>query len=175
MTQEVMEKSHPLRGAEPEIRTASLEDAEGMAGMFSRLSRETVYMRFHLPYQSVPGWALDRFLGAGFDGECLVAVVEGAIVGHAMYASQEDVREAEVALIVEDAWQRRGIGRRLLHELALRARGRGVEAFFCLALGENRRVSGLVEAVFEEVEAWVEDGRRNLRSPLISLKVSESG
>ncbi|MGH3089225.1 MAG: GNAT family N-acetyltransferase, partial [Rubrobacteraceae bacterium] len=81
----------------------------------------------------------------------------------------------EVALVVEDAWQRRGVGRRLLRELARRARGRGVETFFCLALWENRRVPGLIGAVFGEVEAWIEDGRRNLRSPLNSLKVSESG
>jgi GNAT superfamily N-acetyltransferase len=172
---EVVEKRRTAHLAKPEIRLALREDAEEMLGMFSRLSQETLYMRFHLPYRSVPGWALERFAGAGFDGECLVAVAEDGIIGHAMYASQEDGREAEVALVVEDAWQRRGIGKRLLHELARRAKNRGVETFFCLALGENRRVPGLVGAVFEEVESRIEDGRRNLRSPLRSLKVSESG
>jgi hypothetical protein len=46
-----------------DIRAVSLGDGELLRRMFSRLSRESIYRRFHMPYPSVPQWAVALFMG----------------------------------------------------------------------------------------------------------------
>lgn len=140
--------------------------------MLARLSPETIRQRFHAPYPRVPEWALDGFLGTvGRDRGSLVAAVGDEIVGHAMYVELGDVREAEVAIVVEDRWQSRGIGKLLLAALAAEARDRGIEVFVCYTLAENRRAARLISAVFEEVGTTVAGDQYELRARLRSLKL----
>jgi len=157
------------------LRDASAADLDALRGMFSRSSAETVYGRFHLPYPRVPQWMLAQLLDEGPSGSrSLVAVVRDEVVGHAMHGPPQG-GEAEVAVVVEDGWQRRGVGGRLLSALAHRARGEGVEAFVATVLGENRQALRLGEAVFGAGEAKVEDGCYVLRAPLRALRLSRAG
>ena len=126
-------------GPEIRVRVLSAGDGDRLRRMFSRLSGETLYRRFHAPYPRVPEWALHRLLGVErYNGESVVAVARDEIVGHAMYVPSPDGREAEVAVVVEDSWQSKGVGRLLLSELAERAKQRGIESFTGMVLGENR-------------------------------------
>ena len=105
------------------IRVATGHDGEKLRKMFSRASSETIYKRFHIPYQEVPEWMVALMLDTDHhDKESLVAVAEERIVGHAMYVRLEDDTEAEMAIVVEDGWQSKGLGRSLLSELVERAR-----------------------------------------------------
>ncbi len=165
---------HPqklLRHHKPEagavlVRPVALEDEEGLRGMLSRLSRESIYLRFHAPYPRVPEWAVGSFADANRrDGKSLVAVANGEIVGHAMYA-RRGPEEAEFAVVVEDRWQARGVGKRLLRALAARARDRGVETFTGAVLGENRRMLGLVRSAFAGVGYAIRDGAYQVKAPL---------
>jgi GNAT superfamily N-acetyltransferase len=148
------------------IRAVSPWDEEGLRGMFSRLSKKTIYQRFHMPYPRVPGWALASFMRADDQAASLVAVVGDEIVGHAIYVRSDSGREAEFALVVEDRWQSQGVGKRLLTQLSERARHRGVETFTGEVLGENRRVLGLLDAVFVEINYLMKDGVYQVRVPL---------
>jgi len=114
----------------------------------------------------VPEWAIERLASA----ESLVAAVRDEVVGHAMYVRTEDGREAEAAVVVEDGWQSMGIGKLLLGGLAAEGRRRGIEAFTCVTLAENRRAFLLVAAVFAEVGYALEGGSYAIRAPLRSLK-----
>ena len=106
------------------VRVVSPGDEEKLRIMVSRLWRETIYRRFHAPYPRLPGWVLSRLAEAGrYDGESLVAIMGDEILGHTMYLRVDNGRETEVALIVEDAWQPKGIGKLLLTEMAEEARG----------------------------------------------------
>ncbi len=148
------------------VRSVALEDEEGLRGMLSRLSRESIYLRFHAPYPRVPEWAVVSFADANrWDGESLVAVANGEIVGHAMYVRQ-GADEAEFAVVVEDRWQARGVGKRLLRALAATARDRGVETFTGAVLGENRRMLGLVRSAFAGVGYAIRDGAYQVKAPL---------
>ncbi len=150
------------------LRVATPHDDEALRGMFSRASSETVYRRFHIPYPEVPPGMVALMLDVEHgDGEALVAVAEGKIVGHAMYAGLGEGGEAEMAIVVEDAWQSRGVGRLLLSGLAQRARMRGVETFTAEVLRENRRMLGLA-ATFAGTSHAVEDGVYRVRMPLRS-------
>jgi GNAT superfamily N-acetyltransferase len=148
------------------VRAVSSRDEEGLRGMLSRLSKKTIYQRFHMPYPRVPGWALASFTRADDQAASLVAVVGDEIVGHAIYVRSDSGREAEFALVVEDLWQSQGVGKLLLSELAKRARHRGVETFTGEVLGENRRVLGLLDVVFVEVNYLTKGGVYHVRVPL---------
>ena len=135
--------------------------------MFSRLSRETLYWRFHAPYPRVPEWALHRLLGVErYNGESVVAVASNEIVGHAMYVPSPDGREAEVAVVVEDSWQSKGVGKLLISELAERAKQRGIQFFTGTVLSENRRALDFFLAASSEVRCELKDGSYLLRAPL---------
>jgi GNAT superfamily N-acetyltransferase len=138
--------------------------------MFSRLSPETVYRRFHIPYRHVPERMLDLMLDVDHHtGKSLLAVVEREIIGHAMYVRLGDSSEAEMAIVVEDGWQSKGVGKVLLSELAKRARLRGIESFTGEVLRKNRRMLGLA-AVFAETGYTMKDGLWHVRMPLRTLE-----
>ena len=145
-------------------------DRDALIRMLSRLSQRTIYERFHAPYPKVPGWALALMTEADHrDREALVAVAGEEILGHAMYVRAVDGREAEFAVVVEDRWQSKGVGKRLLSELAAAAGGRGIELFTGSVLGENRGALGALSAVFPEMRYEVKDGSYQVRVPLRSL------
>ena len=150
------------------IRNLSAGDEPGLRNMFGRLSGETIYKRFHMPFPRVPDSMLAHLMGHGGD-RSLVAVAGDDIVGHALYA-EEPVGRAEVALVVEDGWQSMGVGKLLLAGLARKAAGRGVETFTAVALGENRRVIGLVDAVFAGARHTLRDGTYDISMPLRGLR-----
>ncbi len=62
------------------------------------------------------------------------------------------------------------MGKLLLADLAREANRRGIETFTGLALGENRRVRDLANAVFAEVGYAVRDGLYDIRMPSRTLK-----
>ena len=138
------------------IRVATHLDDDGLRGMFSRSSAETIYRRFHTPFPQVPEWMLALMLDADrTDKEFLVAVADGKVVGHAMYAMLGG--EAEMAIVVEDGWQYRGVGKALLRELAADAGRRGVETFVGSVLPDNRPMLGLIGVMFagsRRVRRW---------------------
>jgi GNAT superfamily N-acetyltransferase len=147
------------------VRPVSPEDEENLRGMLSRLSRESVYLRFHAPLPQAPEWAAAMFANSDRRyGESLVAVAAGEVVGHAMYVREGD--GAEFAIVVEDGCQARGIGKLLLSALAKRAGQEGIKTFTGAVLGENRRMFGLVRSVFERIGYAMEDGAYAVSAPL---------
>jgi GNAT superfamily N-acetyltransferase len=150
------------------VRDLSAGDGPGLRALFGRLSGDTIYKRFHMPFPRVPEPMLVHLMGHG-GGRSLVAVSGGEIVGHALYA-EEPGGEAEVAPVVEDGWQSKGIGKLLLAGLARKAAGRGVESFTAAALGENRHVLDLMDAVFAGARHTLKNGSYDIYMPLRGLR-----
>jgi GNAT superfamily N-acetyltransferase len=149
------------------VRPASQEDEEGLRRMLSRLSRESIHLRFHAPLPRAPEWAVAMFANSDRRyGESLVAVAGDEVVGHAMYARQDGGDTAEFAIVVEDRCQARGIGKQLLSALAESAGREGVRCFTGAVLGENRRMFGLLRSAFERVGYAMEDGAYVVSAPL---------
>jgi GNAT superfamily N-acetyltransferase len=92
--------------------------------MHARCSAETVLRLFAAPMTRLDPRLARRLLlgGAG----AMVAAVGDRMVGIAALADVVDGR-CEVSLLVEDGWQRRGIGTRLLGAAAHLGAGRGAE------------------------------------------------
>ena len=149
------------------VRAVAPGDEDRLLRMFSQLSGRSIYQRFHLPYPRVPEWAIALFTDADDYGrEVLVAVAGGEIVGHALYVRSDYGQDAEMAVLVEDGWQSRGIERLLASELARHAAGRGIETFTAEVLGENQRALGLLTTVFAGARYAVRDGVYHVRMPL---------
>jgi GNAT superfamily N-acetyltransferase len=148
------------------IRPLSPGDDDSLRAMLSRLSRETIDKRFHLPMPRVPEWMLTYLADVDhYDKEALVALVGDEIGGHAMYARQE-AREIEMAIVVEYRWQSRGIGRLLLECLAEEAGRRGIESFTGTVLGEYRDVLRFFSSVLLKAKFEIKDSMYNLHLPL---------
>jgi GNAT superfamily N-acetyltransferase len=114
--------------------------------LWPRLSRDTVYRRFHSPLHGLPAETVQRLVTVDHDRrEAVAAVVGGEVVGVARYdRSAADPTTAEFAILVEDAWQGAGLGRQLLTELVELASTRGVTTLTATVQRDNDRVIGLI-------------------------------
>jgi GNAT superfamily N-acetyltransferase len=122
------------------IRPIEPDDKRRVADAFERLSPETRYRRFFAPLERLTRQDL-RYLTEvdHHDHEALAAVnpENGAIIAVARYVRSQDPAEAEVAVVVGDPWQGKGVGSALLERLVERARTEGIDHFVALVLSEN--------------------------------------
>jgi acetyltransferase len=127
-----------------EIRPLAPGDRERLAEAFSRLSEETRRRRFRGLANQLPERDLDRLTQIDHHHhEALTAIApdSGRIVGVARFITMPDEpRAAEVAIAVDDDWQRRGIGRRLMSELVARARAEGIARLLAYVSADNHTV-----------------------------------
>jgi GNAT superfamily N-acetyltransferase len=148
------------------IRLLQVADAYSLLRMFDRLSPESVYHRFFSPLPRPRRAALLHL--AGLDSkhhEAMVAEVDGEIVGVARYDGRPGEDDAEVAVIVEDAWQGRSLGTRLLHHLARVGARRGLVGFRAVVLGENRRALPFLRRLSPDADIRFQDGEYQVYAP----------
>jgi RimJ/RimL family protein N-acetyltransferase len=120
--------------------------------LWSRLSPDTVYRRFHAPVRALPEETVRHLVTVDHDQrDAVVAVVGGEVVGVARYdRPPDDPSTAEIALLVEDAWQGVGLGRQLLVELTDLAARRGVHTLTATVQPDNAPVLGLLRRVLPQ-------------------------
>lgn len=161
------------RGRRVTIRPITPDDREREAAFVRRLSPQSRYYRFHSSLRELTPELLARFTRVDYpDDMALVATVEDAgeqtQIGVARYATTPPGSStAEVAIVVEDAWQGRGIGSRLLLELRRIALAGGIRHLHMRVLPENRRMIELAERLGYEPRPPDGDFRsRTLGKPL---------
>lgn len=129
-------------------RTIQADDVERLRRMFDRCSRETIYRRFFSYYQEAPEWVLRRLTYVDYvHRHAVVAVVADEIVGVARFDKVGSGDEAEIAICVEDAWQRRGVARRLMEWMSDIARSRGVATMTADVQADNGPALALLRSV----------------------------
>ena len=150
-----------------ETRPVRPDDGPLFCRLWDRLSPETVYRRFHAPLRS-PAVDAQRLVEVDHDlREALVAVVGGEVVGVARYdRSPTDPGTADVAVVVEDAWQGVGVGRQLLAELTALAGRRGVRRLTADVQTDNDRMVGLVRRLLPGALLTPAHGVYAVQSPL---------
>lgn len=150
------------------IRAIEPADAYALLRMFDRLSPESLYHRFFTPMPQPRRAALLHLAGLDHQlHEAVVAEVDREIVGVARYDGRTGEDDAEVAVIVDDAWQGRGLGTRLLHRLARVGARRGLVAFRAVVLGENRRALPFLRRLSPEAEVRFSSGEYQVYAPFV--------
>jgi GNAT superfamily N-acetyltransferase len=129
-----------------EIRPLAPTDRDRLAAAFARLGEQTRRRRFGGLGSRLGERDLDRLTRIDHHRhEALAAIAAGSIVGVARYiALPDDPEAAEVAIAVEDDWQGRGIGRRLMTELVDRARDEAIRHLLAYVGAENLPVHGWI-------------------------------
>jgi acyl-CoA synthetase (NDP forming)/RimJ/RimL family protein N-acetyltransferase len=127
-------------GGTVHLRPIRREDADELTAMHARLSDQTRYFRFFGPYPTIPARDLERFTNVDYDRRvAIVATLGSDLIGVARYEGL-DADRAEVAFVIEDAHQGRGLGPLMLEHLAAAARERGITRFDADVLPTNRRM-----------------------------------
>ena len=136
-------------GSEVELRMLEPDDRERLVRLFYRLSPESVYHRFLSPLHDPSEAGLDRLVDVDHgDREAFAAVSGDEVVAVARYFRDPELRRADMAVLVEDAWQGKGLGPILIERLREVAQSRGIEAFTATMLSENRSAIRMVRRVF---------------------------
>jgi len=157
-------------GSTLRLRPTTPADEGALVEFFGRLSPDTRHLRFQGAVR-VDAHLVERYVrGDGHESLSLVGELadgEGTsrVVALGTYIRLRDPSRAEVAFVVADELQRRGIGSRLLERLADHARVEGIERFIAQVLPENsamlrvfgdtgfevqrRLAGGVVEVEFE--------------------------
>jgi RimJ/RimL family protein N-acetyltransferase len=145
-------RMRPIRGV----------DAPRLVALYERLSRDTRYQRFFSVRQRLPpDWA--RFLADVDYGTRLALVVEApadpdTLIAVARYEPAGELGTAEVAFVVQDAWQDRGLGTVLFRELLAAAAVNGIHRFRAWVLADNRRMLDLIARLGDVTRRTIEQG-----------------
>jgi acetyl coenzyme A synthetase (ADP forming)-like protein len=131
-------------------------DVAALRDFGSKLSAETIYLRFFSPRRQISDAELRHFANVDYDRRlAIIALVEGELVAVARYDREEGARTAEVAFTVRDDQQGRGLGMVLLEHLASGARARGITCFEADTLAINEAMLRVFRrAGFEEKTAF---------------------
>ncbi len=163
---------HLTNGAVLRVRPSSASDALGLRALFFRLSDGTRYRFFGVGLPARPDFA-DRVvtLGLPLDSQAyvLVAEVHGVPIGIARFDPLAGGCDAEIGLLIEDAWQNQGVGTQMLMQLAAEARRRAMTHFTAQVIGDNQRALRFVRHVFPEVRVKWAAGAFDLRMCLTPI------
>ena len=124
-------------GMRPGLATLEPSDAALAADMFRRLSPKSIYSRFFSPITRPDLFQESIRQIDHSDREAVGAVVNGDLVGIAQYVRRKGGNRAQMAIVIEDGWQRQGLGTRLVATLAHRALAEGIECFEVDIQGDN--------------------------------------
>ena len=159
-----LERDITLRnGSALRLRPIRPEDAPRLIDFYDRLSRHSAYQRFFSVMKRLPpDWA--RMLATVDYRRRLALVAERGpadapeIEAVARYEPTDDPDTVEVAFVVQDGYQGRGLGLLLLHHLLDAAEARGIHRFCAYVLADNARMLDLLARFTDIRERTLEAG-----------------
>ncbi|CAL9599379.1 hypothetical protein SUDANB70_05431 [Streptomyces sp. enrichment culture] len=142
-------------GRDITVRRADTSDVPAAREMHRRCSPRTLRMRYHGPVGDADRY-LRHLLGPRFGRTLAAQTASGRIVGlgHLLW----DGDETEVALIVEDAWQHRGIGGELLGRLVAMAVEAGCAHVYAVTQASNTGMVAAMRGLGLPLDYRIEEG-----------------
>jgi len=150
------------------MRPVRMTDEHLLKDFFYDLSSDCMYHRFIATRNSMPHEQLQKFVVIDYTREMVIlAILERdgmeSIVGMAQYYIDEKTHTAEVAFVVRDDQQSKGIGLELLGYITLLAKRNGLHGFTAEVLMDNRAMLMLFEKMGFIVERRAEAGVYELK------------
>ncbi|HKC77867.1 MAG TPA: GNAT family N-acetyltransferase, partial [Gaiellaceae bacterium] len=153
-------------GSTLRLRPPVAEDADALLEFFTGLSEQSRYLRFH-GFPALGPRLVEPVLEPDWDERgALLGSLDGRIVALANWVRLRDPRVAEVAFAVGDDYQGRGIGTRLLEQLAGRAAESGIEEFVAEVMHENNAMLDVFRGAGFAVTRAGEGGELEIRFPI---------
>jgi RimJ/RimL family protein N-acetyltransferase len=149
-------------GTRVRMRPIRPDDEPRLVTLYAQLSRDTRYHRFFSVMRRLPpDWA--RFLANVDYTSRLALVVEApgdaeTLIAVARYEPAGEPGTVEVAFVVQDDWQGRGLGTVLFGELLAAAAVNGIERFRAWVLADNRRMLDLIARLGGVTQRTIEQG-----------------
>jgi acyl-CoA synthetase (NDP forming)/GNAT superfamily N-acetyltransferase len=140
-------------GSTLRLQTPTPVDYDDIKAFYDGLSSESRYLRFH-GFGRTDTVARADAEASGVDRLALIGRHDGRVVAVAGYDGLREPGVAEVAFAVADDDQRRGIGMRMLEQLAEIAADRGIHRFDAEVMASNRLMLGVFEHAGFAVRRW---------------------
>ncbi|MFD9269691.1 GNAT family N-acetyltransferase [Streptomyces goshikiensis] len=158
-------------GGTARIRPITTEDADRLVSFYEQVSDESKYYRFFAPYPRLSARDVHRFTHHDYvDRVGLAATIGGEFIGTVRYdridatgrPASAPADEAEVAFLVQDAHQGRGVASALLEHIGAVARERGIRGFAAEVLPANTKmIKVFTDAGYQQKRSF-EDGSVHL-------------
>lgn len=154
-------------GATVIVRPIRPDDTQRLRAFHSRLSLETIRLRFFAALPVLPLEMAERLTHVDYENRMALVATAGAgddeqLVAVVRY-DRAGPTAGEVAFVVEDCWQGRGIATALLHRLAEYARARGFVELVAQTMGWNTRMHSLLRHCGFPAVSYVADGMTVVR------------
>jgi GNAT superfamily N-acetyltransferase len=153
-------------GGEVTVRRGRAPDVPAIIEMHRRCCAATLGQRYFATGQA-PGPPLVRLAGTSVGGRNLIATTaEGQVVGVAnLLTGSRAPGTAEVAFLVDDAWQGRGLGTAMARRIAAVAASLGITEIRAYALATNTRLPRMLRRAGYDIESRIDGTVRELRAP----------
>ncbi len=152
------------------LRPPSAADEDGVLAFLAALSERSLYLRFH-GIRHVDRALADSMLDPDWDETgALAGWLGDRVVGLANYVRLRDPSTAEAAFVVADEEQGRGIGTRLLEQLAARAAENGISRFVAEVMAENQAMLGVFTGAGFDVVRELEHGEVEVTFPIAATE-----
>jgi acyl-CoA synthetase (NDP forming)/RimJ/RimL family protein N-acetyltransferase len=159
-------------GGVAHLRPIRPSDADRLVAFYDRVSPQSKYFRFFAPYPRLSTRDVRRFTEVDYvDRVAFILTLGDDMIAVGRYDRVED-DHAEVAFLIEDAHQGRGIAQLLLEHLAQAARERGITRFVAEVLPENRRMAQVFADAGYRVSRGIEDGVLAVEFPILPTDTS---
>jgi acyl-CoA synthetase (NDP forming)/GNAT superfamily N-acetyltransferase len=154
------------------VRAINVEDAPELLAFHERQPRENLYRRFFSPKPTLSATELAHFTDVDFiDRVALVMEIRGEFSAWASYERWPGRDDADVAFMVDDAHQGKGIATLLLEHLAAIARTNGVQRFTADVLADNRPMLRVFARAGWPVQRHFDSGVTELEFPLVETEL----
>jgi len=166
-----IEATHTFKdGVQIRLRAIRPSDEEEMRRLFYRFSDKAVYYRYFTPLKTMPHAKMQAYVNVDYsDTLSIVGVAgesgEGRIIAEARFVRDLQGAKADVAFVVDEAYQGMGIATYLYRMLIRLARQRGIQGFHADVLSSNRNMLKVFEKGGLPVKASLEDGVYSLWMP----------
>ncbi|MGP4028495.1 GNAT family N-acetyltransferase [Actinomadura sp. 3N407] len=134
-------------GTRAVVRPIRPRDGDAVRALHERCSPGSRRMRYFSPKPYPPRRAIERFCDSAYGLTLVAEGPDGSLLALAHLIHVLDPGVAEVAFLVEDGWQGRGLGRALADLLIALGRDRGVVELRATALSENARMRRLLTSL----------------------------
>lgn len=133
------------------LRSIRAEDYEAVKNFIARLSPQSAYLRFHISNTDLAREKIVELTNLDYNREVAVTAQDyeypEMIRAVARYKRINGSSTAEFGLVVEDAWQRRGLAKLLMNALHEKARLNGITMLVGYVLRGNESMFALMESL----------------------------